>query len=61
MTDKVKARIIGPCEIAGAKPGGMVDLDPSVTNIKALERSGHIRIVPAKPAKADKDAKAGDA
>ncbi|MEU8055711.1 hypothetical protein [Microbispora bryophytorum] len=58
MTEKIRVRITGPCEVAGVKPGGFVDLDPSVTNIRALETAGHVRAAPMKAVKADKPEKA---
>jgi hypothetical protein len=52
MTSKYK--VIGRFEIAGAKPGEEVELDPAKTNIKALVKARLVEAVPDKP-KAESD------
>ncbi|MDH2425782.1 hypothetical protein [Sphaerisporangium sp. TRM90804] len=42
--DKVRARVVGTCEVAGTAPGGTVDLDPEQVNVPALVEAGHIEI-----------------
>jgi hypothetical protein len=43
-SDKVRAKVVGTCEVAGTRPGGTVDLDPDEVNIPALVEAGHIEI-----------------
>ena len=43
-SDKVRARVIGTCEVAGTSPGGTVDLDPAEVNVAALVEAGHIEV-----------------
>lgn len=49
MAETVSCTVIGPCPIVGAdgkdvNPGGVVELDPDITNIPALIEGGHIRM-----------------
>ena len=38
----MKYKIVGPCSVAGHKPGSTVELGPEDANIPALIAAGHI-------------------
>lgn len=45
-----KAKVIGPFEVCGVKPGRSVVLDDDVVNIDALLAARHVELVVEKPA-----------
>lgn len=50
MVQTVKATVIGANEVAGARPGEIVELDPETVVIQALIDGGHIRLLPPQAA-----------
>ncbi|WP_157251123.1 hypothetical protein [Nonomuraea typhae] len=50
-------RVIGPCEVAGVQPGGVITEFPAGVNVEALIQGGHIEPTEDKPAEAKQAAK----
>lgn len=48
--------VIGPFEIGGVKPGGIVELDTETVNVDALIEAGHVKPAKTRRGKAHVDA-----